>query len=437
MDGRTQTDGDAMPGRSDGAGPGGAGEGTGRPLRILVLGLNYAPEPVGIAVYTTGLAEALAARGHQVAVVAGKPYYPAWSVPALFRGGWRRDTNEAGVAITRVAHYVPARPSGARRILHHMSFAASALWPMLVAARRFRPDLVFTAAPSLIAAPVAGLAARLAGARSWLHIQDFEVEAAVATGLVGGGRLARWAGAFESRVLAGFDRVSSISPAMCRRCIAKGVAPERVVEFRNWADIEAVRPLAGPSPFRAEWGIATEHVALYSGNIANKQGIEIVVGAARRLAHRRDLTFVICGDGPNMEPLRQSAARLGNVVFRPLQPKERLGDLVGLATVHLLPQRAGAADLVLPSKLTNMLASGRAVVATADPGTGLAEEVEGCGLVVAPEDEEAFAEAIARLLDDPDLRAGLAAEARRRAETRWDRTAIIDGFEQTLRALVP
>ena len=76
-------------------------------------------------------------------------------------------------------------------------------------------------------------------------------------------------------------------------------------------------------------------------------------------------------------------------------------------------------------------------VATADPGTGLAAEVEGCGLVVAPEDEQAFAEAIARLLDDPDLRAGFAAEARRRAETRWDRTAIIDGFEQALRALVP
>jgi len=67
----------------------------------------------------------------------------------------------------------------------------------------------------------------------------------------------------------------------------------------------------------------------------------------------------------------------------------------------------------------------------------LAAEVEGCGLVVAPEDEQAFAGAIARLLDDPDLRAGLAAEARRRAETRWDRTAIIDGFEQALRALVP
>ena len=395
-------------------------------LRILILGLNYAPEMVGIAVYTSGLAEALAAGGHDVRVIAGKPYYPGWTVPAAHKGGWRRRSREKGVALTRVAHYVPANPTGARRILHHASFALSSLLPTLQEARAQKPDVVLTVAPSLIAAPVAWLAARITGARSWLHIQDFEVEAAFATNLVTEtGRIAALARQFEIRVLHLFDRVSSISPAMCRKCVDKGVSPERLVEFRNWADIDRVRPLSGPSPYREDWNIRTPHVALYSGNIANKQGIDIVVAAARRLRERADLTFVICGEGANRANLEAQARDLDNIRFHDLQPPERLGDLLGLASVHLLPQLAGTADLVLPSKLTNMLASGRAVIATARPGTGLAAEVAGCGLVVEPEDEAAFAGAIARLLDDPQAREGFARTARRRAEERWERTAIL------------
>lgn len=407
-----------------------------RRLKILVLGLNYAPEMVGIAVYTSGLCEALVERGHEVSVIAGKPYYPQWSVPAEYRGGWTRRGEEAGVDVTRVAHYVPAKPSGAKRILHHAAFAASSLLPTLARARAMRPDVVFTIAPSLIAAPVARLAAAASGARSWLHIQDFEVEAAFATGLVDGkGTAARLARGFENSMLKAFDRVSTISPAMLAKCREKGVEPDRIVEFRNWADVDGIRPLAGPSPYREEWGIGTEHVALYSGNIANKQGIEIVVEAARRLKHRTDLTFVVCGDGPNRANLEALSADLGNMLFKPLQPKARLGELLGMASVHLLPQLAGAADLVLPSKLTNMLASGRAVVATAAPGTGLALEVEGCGIVTAPGNDAAFADAIGQLLDDPQQRAVYAARARARAEERWEKNSIIDRLERGFLAL--
>jgi colanic acid biosynthesis glycosyl transferase WcaI len=185
---------------------------------------------------------------------------------------------------------------------------------------------------------------------------------------------------FESWAIAA-DRVSTISPQMCAKLREKGVPADRIVEFRNWANIDEVVPLEGPSPYRAEWGIERPHVAIYSGNIANKQGIEIVVEAARLLRHRKDLMFVVCGNGPNRARLIESSADLDNIQFHDLQPRERLSDLLGMASVHLLPQIAGAADLVLPSKLTNMLASGRAIAATAEPGTGLAAEVDGCGLI--------------------------------------------------------
>ena len=399
-------------------------------LAVLVLGINYAPEPIGIGPYTAALARHLAQR-HCVSVVTTQPYYPRWRAVAV-EG---EDVADARIEIVRRRIFVPSNPNGPARLLHHLSFALAALGPMIWRARR-RPNLVLTVAPSLMAAPVALLTARIAGARSWLHLQDFEVDAAVATGLVrSGGVVERLAARVERAILRRFDRVSTISPAMSTRLIAKGVAPDRVREVRNGTRLlEAQWPVE--STFRALWTIVTPHVALYSGNIANKQGIEIVVEAARRMADRDDLTFIICGNGPNRARLEALAADLPNVVVRDLQPAQSLPDLLSLATVHLLPQLAGAADLVLPSKLTNMLASGRPVLATAAPGTGLADEVEGCGVCVPPGDATAFADALGDLLDDVARRKELGGNARARAAERWSEEAIQGRLEADIDALV-
>src|ERR1044071_428438 len=138
-------------------------------MRILVHGLNYAPEQVGIAVYTTGMAEALARMGHEVRVVSGQPYYPQWRVMAGHKAWVFSRCTSAGVEVVRVPHYIPRRPTGARRVLHHLSFAVSSFWPLAWHGLVWRPDVVIAIAPSLIGAPVARLTAALAGARSWLH----------------------------------------------------------------------------------------------------------------------------------------------------------------------------------------------------------------------------------------------------------------------------
>jgi colanic acid biosynthesis glycosyl transferase WcaI len=402
-------------------------------MNILILGINYAPEPVGVGPYTTGMATSLAGAGHSVTVICAKPYYPEWRVDPAFAGTGVRRSQEDGVRVVRLPIYVPAVPNGRRRLLHHASFAIRALPTMLAEAQRLKPDVVIGIAPSLISAFTARLASRVFGAKFWLHVQDFEVEAAFATGLLSDrGMAARAARSFETWSLDA-DYISTISPQMCAKLVERGIAPDRVVEFRNWANIDDVKPLRQPSPFRAQWGIERPNVALYSGNIANKQGIEIVIDAARLLAGRRDLQFVVCGNGPNRTRLIEAAEGLDNIRFFDLQPMDRLSDLLGLASVHLLPQIAGAADLVLPSKLTNMLASGRPMVATAPGGTGLALEVEGCGLVTEPGDPAAFAGAVERLLDDDDLRAALGAAARARAIGTWSKTTILTRFEQQLR----
>ena len=397
-------------------------------MKLLILGLNYAPEPVGIGPFTAGLAEGMAARGHEVSVVAGQPYYPQWrAYPEQPAHAQARVEN--GVGVIRVPHYIPSTPSLARRLRHYLSFARAARAPLMTAARQ-SPDLVLTVAPSLVAVPMARAASRRACAPLWVHVQDFEVDAAFATGLLGHSPLAeRAALALERRLLLPAEKVSSISPQMCAQLRDKGVPAERVFELRNWSTLAPANAGDGTA-YRGDWQLGDRRVALYSGNIARKQGIEIVIEAARSLVHREDIAFVICGEGPNRAPLADLAGGLPNVQLRPLQPAHRLADLLALADVHLLPQIAEAADLVLPSKLANMLASGRPVVATAAPGTGIHAEVDGCGIATPPGDSAAFAEAIAALIDDPARRASLGAAARQRAGQRWTRDAVLQRFER-------
>jgi colanic acid biosynthesis glycosyl transferase WcaI len=406
--------------------------------KLLVIGLNYAPDFIGIPKYTTELCEDLARRGHDVSVITAPPYYPAWRVPEAFKGGWRHERLN-GVDVIRAPIFVPANPSGLTRLLHLLSFSASALPVALWTAMRKRPDVVLCVAPSLLSAPVALAAARLSGAKAWLHVQDFEVDAAFELGMLKGEGARRVAQGVEGFLLRAFDRVSTISESMRRLLAQKGVADGAAIELRNWVDVDMIVARSdSQTRFREELAIPPDHtVALYSGNMAGKQGLEVLADVATRLeALGGKITLLLCGQGPLKATLQAGCAGLKNVRFIDLQPTERLPELLATADIHLLPQRSEAADLVLPSKLTGMLASGRPVVAMADEGTGLATEVEGCGLIVPPGDAQAMTNAILRLAADGALSRQLASAARERAEQRWRMSSVIDGFEAELKRLL-
>ncbi|MGH7192012.1 MAG: WcaI family glycosyltransferase, partial [Candidatus Saccharimonadales bacterium] len=230
-----------------------------------------------------------------------------------------------------------------------------------------------------------------------------------------------------------FDRVSAISPRMAERLLTKGVESPRRVVFPNWVDTARIYPLSTPSPLREELGISERTVvALYSGSMGSKHGLKLLVDASRQLSSRPDVRFVFCGDGPHRETFVRLARECGNVTVLPLQPSERLNELLNLADIHLLPQMASAADLVMPSKLTGMMASGRAIIATADGGTQISDVLAGRGMVTPPGDVDAFASALIRLSEDPDLRCRMGEEARRYAVAHMDREKILSAFEESI-----
>jgi colanic acid biosynthesis glycosyl transferase WcaI len=241
----------------------------------------------------------------------------------------------------------------------------------------------------------------------------------------------------ERRILCSFDRVSTISPQMLQGLLKKGVDIKRIYELRNWVDIDQIVPSDRITDFRKTLALSdTDLVALYSGSMSNKQGLDLIIEAAKELAiSHPHIHFILCGEGPRKSKLQEMAIGLHNVHFIGLQSDDRFSELLSTADFHLLPQRAEAADLVLPSKLGGIFASGRPVIATADPGTGLANEVEDAGLVVCPGNVHAFAEALKTIAENPDLRVTLGANARQRAEQRWNKTVILHSLERELLTL--
>ncbi len=421
--------------------------GSGSRMKILIYGLNTWPEPVGIGRYTGELVAWLAERGHEVRAIAAPPYFPNWRVglggevgAPQYRNRYRRE-HIGGVRVQRCPLWVPARPNGLTRLLHLSSFALTSL-PPLLAQRRWRPDVVFTVAPAFFCAPGALLLRRLCGRRSraWLHIQDFELDAAFELGMLKGPALRRLAETGERRTLRGFDAVSTISAAMVQKLAEKGVAGERTRLVPNWVDLTAIRP-QGPqerfaNPYRRELGLSDRQtLLLYSGSMNKKQGVQVLAEVIRRLRHRRDLVWLLAGEGATRPELEAATADLPQVRWMPLQPSERLNDWLNAADIHLLPQKEKVADLVLPSKLMGILASGRPVVASSPPGSELALLAADGGLCVPPEDVAAFTAAVERLADDPALRAAAGLRARRLAERHFGREAVLAGLERELEKL--
>ncbi|MBB4365107.1 colanic acid biosynthesis glycosyl transferase WcaI [Bradyrhizobium sp. CIR18] len=403
-------------------------------MRILLVGINYTPDLIGVAKYNAELCESLVAEGHEVRVITAPPYYPAWKIPPAFKSSYFRSRDINGVRVTRTPIYVPGHPSGAKRLVHHASFALTSAAPVLFEALSWRPDVMIAVAPSLMSAAFVSFVARRVGAKSWLHVQDFEVDAAFDLGLLRNPSLRKWMLRVEAAILKSFDNVSTISQAMVERLRIKGLRPDRTAEVRNWIDTTAICPASRMTKYRQELNLGEDDiVALYSGTMSNKQGLELVIEAAIGLEKGHPhIHFILAGEGPHKMRLAQLAAGHRNIHFMGLQPNNGFNQLMATADFHLIPQKAEAADLVLPSKLGAIFASARPVIAMAEEGTGLAAEVTNAGLVIPPGDSSALELAICQLSEEPALREHYGEEGRKRALDRWDRRTIVRRWSEAM-----
>ncbi len=372
-------------------------------------------------------------------VITAPPYYPQWRRhPDYPRHRYVNEMLE-GVNVVRCPLYVPATPSSVRRLLHLLSFGITALGAGIRVGRS-KPDVVVLIQPTSFAFPALWLCARIGGANSVMHIQDYELDAMINLKIINISFFERLAFIAERWLYRRFQGVSTISRSMVNMAVSKGVEVSRLALFPNWVNTHQLAPQAGRTGFHEEWGISEDqHVVMYSGNVGAKQGLEFLLAVALRMQDDSNAQFVIVGDGAGLSELKTMAAFEGiqNLRFLPLQPAERLPELLATADVHVVCQRRGAADIVLPSKLSGILSVGGHCVVTAEPDTELgrlAQEHPGLYECVTPESADALEQGIRRLLAK-DLSTHNAV-ARRYAQEHLEKDVVLTQFAQWLEAQV-
>lgn len=375
-------------------------------MKILIYGINFSPELTGIGKYSGEMADWMVESGHSVRVVTAPPYYPNWKISKEYKNCFSRSL-WGKIEVTRCPLYVPSSPSAVARILHLLSFSVSSLIPLL---RNFwwKPDVVILIIPTIFCSLQTILLAKITGAKSIVHIQDYEIDAMFGLSMLSNKLIKKIAFWFEGIVLNLFDNVSSISEAMVNRARSKGVDRSKLLFFPNWSDeIETFPDSESNYEFLDGLSVSSDKkIILYAGNMGDKQGLETVIYVAKELECREDIHFLFVGEGVAKSKLKKLTENmaLNNITFSPLVSNENLSVLLASAHCHLVIQKEGAADSVLPSKLTNILAAGGNSVITANPNTSLGHlchDNKGIAILVNPESVPALAAGIIEALEMP------------------------------------
>ncbi len=401
-------------------------------MRLLIVGINYAPEETGIAPYTAGLAEHLATLGHEVVALTGLPSYPAWHVYDGYRRRlWKRECIN-GVDVRRRWHYVPPRQSALRRGLYEASF----LFTGLSALSLPRPDAVLGVVPSLSSGCVARLAAHRFRVPYGLIFQDLMGQAAGQSGVRGGSRVARLVRAAERWSTSRAGHIGIIAEGFRTYIESLGVSPDRITRLRNWTHVPP--PLLDRVAVRRHLDIPDDAiVCLHAGNMGHKQHLENVLECARLAMDAAPrLLFVLMGDGNRRDDLEHLArgGGLPNVRFLPLQPKHLFPDVLAAADVLLVNQRGSVKDMSLPGKLTAYFISGRPVVAAVSRESETAREISaaGAGIIVKPDSPPALLAAIASLAADQTRSHALGQAGARFAERELVPAEVLRQYEAFL-----
>ena len=319
------------------------------------------------------------------------------------------------------------------KTLHLCSFALSSIGPV-VSQLVWSPDVVITLR-LLFLCTWCTFTRKSVRWRTitWLHIQDYELDAAFELGFLKGS-LRYMAEVWERQILKSFSRVSSISNAMVNRLKNKGVKESRSYLLPNWVDLEVIKPQSDSDRMKHVSTKIAHYIRKDSPYVfrfnEQKQGLDLLVKAIHQLSDLPNLVWLLAGEGPTKEKLVAATTGLSQVHHLPVQPIENLYEWLNAADIHLLPQKSEATDLVLPSKLMGIVASGRPVVATSKPGSELARIADKTGFCVEPNDTAAFCTCIRKLVTDSELRLHLGKCARNIAEQHFEKDVILSRLRE-------
>lgn len=330
-------------------------------MNIVIISLNYAPEDSAIGLYSTQMAEYLVEIGWDVTVITGYPYYPKWEIAQDYKNKDKFfEENRNGVRVLRFKQFVPSSPTFLTRIIHLLDFTSGSLTNLK---KISKADVVLSVIPFTTAAWLGKKLSKRLHAKHWIHMQDFEFDIAIQSGLTSkrGFRatLLKVLHKLESSLLNSADIASTISPAMVDKLALK--TNSKTVLFPNWTDPLFIDPKkAGIHPYLK----SDKFKILYSGNLGSKQDWNFFFKVVEQYKNEEEIEFIIVGDGAKKSLLEESISKYAHVKHFTTVPYGELNDLLCSADLHILFQKEEVLDTVLPSKILNMMASGKPSVIT-------------------------------------------------------------------------
>jgi colanic acid biosynthesis glycosyl transferase WcaI len=403
-------------------------------MRITLIGLNYKPEVTGIAPYTADVAEGLSARGYDIHVVTGFPHYPQWVPDPRYAGATIEETVD-GVHVTRHRHYVPGSMTITQRTHLELSFGSRVARSRIPAS-----DVVVCVSPALMSTGLvlSRFKAQLHRPALGVWVQDLYSRGVIETGTMHGPS----AGAttnLESGILRAADGVAVIHQRFADHAVAGlRVAANKVTVIPNWTHMPYQAPMSRDHARDLLGWSRDSVIALHSGNMGLKQGLENVVEAARESDRRGGpVQFVLMGDGNQRQMLEELGAGITCLSFVRSLPEKEFRAALDAANVLLVNERPEVSEMAVPSKLTAYFGSGSPVVAATTEGSVTHQEVRsaGAGVRVDPANPSALLDAVVDLAASPEKSAQLVRSAQGYLQHNMSREVALDRFQEWVHAL--
>jgi len=317
---------------------------------ITFISLNYAPEDSAIGLYSTQWVDFLRESGYEVTVVTAFPYYPKWEISKEYKQKktfLKEDLN--GTTVLRYKQYVPKNPSFLKRIIHLSDFTFGSFFNLF---KIKECDLVISIVPFTTSVFLGYIQKKRFKVKLWTHIQDFEFDAALQTG-VGNNKNFIFSLLFklEKWLFSKSDVASTISHSMLNRLSEKTNAEQFFLP--NWIDNEKINP---ENSKKHRYLDSEKIKILYSGNIGDKQDWDAFIQFCKDI-DKKKYEIVVVGDGSKKEWICNEILPFENVNYYPPVPFKELSDLLCSADVHILFQKPDVIDTVMPSKVLGMMAS--------------------------------------------------------------------------------
>jgi glycosyltransferase involved in cell wall biosynthesis len=399
-------------------------------VRIAYFCQYFVPESAAPAARVSELAHSWTDAGHQVTVITGLPNHPTGVVPDDYRRVVFRRERLLNVDVWRNWLYATPNEGFVKKTLSHLSFMLSTL--ILSVPRLRGHDVMIVSSPSFFVVITVCLAHWFWRIPYIFEVRDLWPGVFVELGVLRNRLLIRALERLEMFLYRRADRVVVVTEAFRDILVARGLSPASVSVVTNGVNVSLFQPSDdGRTSIRREHDLHASFIVLYIGAHGISQGLGSILEVAERLAGHSTVRFVFVGAGAQKASLVAQAEKLGltNVRFLPSQPRERVPDWYGAADVVLVPLRnIPMFETFIPSKMFEILACARPVVASVRGESRRIFERSRGALVADPEDVGAIAAAILRLEQEPALRTELGQNGRRFVLAEYDRRVLAERY---------